>query len=144
MSTALHLRTMAALLRQAAPLDRLSLVLFAVALLLGAWYASAGAALAAALCLLSVLAGLLQRYWAARVGLDVALLEAVLAEADLDQAGTDLDAALHRLGLLRRLPPPRDWQARWRGMRGLLLRQLASLALQLLALLAAPIAAQFA
>ncbi|MDR6674166.1 hypothetical protein [Xanthomonas sp. 1678] len=144
MSTRLQLRTMAALLRQAAPLDRLSLTLLAVALLLGAWYANAGAALAMALCLLSVLAGLLQRYWAARVGLDVALLDAVLAEADPDQAGADLDAALHRLGLLRQLPPPRDWQARWRGMRGLLLRQVASLALQLLALLAAPIAAQFA
>lgn len=136
MSTPLQLRTMAAVLRQGLPLDRLSLALLAVALLLGAWYGSAGAALAAALCLLSALAGLLQRYWAARVGLDVALLEAVLAEVDLDRAGSDLDAALHRLGLLRRLPPPRDWQARWRGMRGLLLRQLASLALQLLAVLA--------
>ncbi|QNH22981.1 hypothetical protein HEP73_03930 [Xanthomonas sp. GW] len=144
MSTPLELRTMAALLRQASPLDRLSLALLAVALLLGVWYGSAGAHVALAACLLSVLAGVLQRYWAARVGLDAALLDAVLAEADLDQAGADLDAALHRLGLLRRLPPPRDWQARWRGMRGLLLRQIASLALQLLALLAAPIAAQFA
>jgi hypothetical protein len=142
MSTPLELRTMAALLRQASPLDRMSLVSLAVALLLGAWYASADASLAAMLCLLSVLAGAVQRYWAARIGLDAALLEAVLAEADLDQAGSDLDAALHRLGLLRRLPPPRDWQARWRGMRGLLLRQVATLALQLLALLAAPIAAQ--
>lgn len=144
MSTPLQLRTMAAVLRQAAPLDRLSLALFAVALLLGAWYAGAGTLLAAALCLLSVLAALSQRYWAARVGLDVALLEAVLAEADLEQAGSDLDAALHRLGLLRQLPPPRDWQARWRGMRGLLLRQVASLALQLLAVLAALSVAAFA
>jgi len=143
MSTPLDLRTMAALLRQASPLDRLSLVLLAVALLLGAWYANIDTSLAAMLCLLSVLAGVVQRYWAARVGLDAALLDAVLAEANLDQAGSDLDAALHRLGLLRRLPPPRDWQARWRGMRGLLLRQIASLALQLLALLAAPIAAQY-
>lgn len=141
MSTPLQLRTMAAVLRQAAPLDRLSLALLAVALLLGAWYASAGAPLPAVLCLLGVLAGLLQRYWAARVGLDVALLEAMLAEPDLQRAGTDLDGALHQLGLLRRLPPPRDWQARWHGMRGLLQRQLASLALQLAALLAAPIVA---
>lgn len=141
MSTPLQLRTMAALLRQAAPLDRLSLALLAVALLLGAWYAYVGAALAAMLCLLSALAGVVQHYWAARAGLDAALLDAVLAETDLDQAGSDLDAALHRLGLLRRLPPPRDWQARWRGMRGLLLRQLASLALQLLAVLAALIVA---
>ncbi|MBB4127699.1 hypothetical protein GGR77_003021 [Xanthomonas translucens] len=141
MSTPLELRTMAALLRQAAPLDRLSLALLAVALLLGAWFANAGATLAAMLCLLSVLAGMVQRYWAARVGLDAALLDAVLAQRDLDQAGSDLDAALHRLGLLRRLPPPRDWQARWRGMRGLLLRQATGLALQLLAVLAALIAA---
>jgi len=141
MSTPLEMRTMAALLRQAAPLDRLSLALLAVALLLGAWYASVGAAPAAMLCLLSVLAGVVQRYWAARAGLDAALLDAVLAEAELDQAGSDLDAVLHRLGLLRRLPPPRDWQVRWRGMRGLLLRQIASLALQLLAVLAALIVA---
>lgn len=141
MSAPLELRTMAALLRQAAPLDRLSLALLAVALLLGAWFANAGATLAAMLCLLSVLAGMVQRYWAARAGLDAALLDAVLAQPDLAQAGSDLDAALHRLGLLRRLPPPRDWQARWRGMRGLLLRQAASLALQLLAVLAALIAA---
>jgi len=141
MSTPLEMRTMAALLRQAAPLDRLSLALLAVALLLGAWYASVGAAPAAMLCLLSVLAGVVQRYWAARAGLDAALLDAVLAEAELDQAGSDLDAVLHRLGLLRCLPPPRDWQVRWRGMRGLLLRQIASLALQLLAVLAALIVA---
>jgi hypothetical protein len=141
MSTPLELRTMAAVLRQAAPLDRLSLALLAIAVVLGAWYASAGATLAAALCLFGVLAGLLQRYWAARVGLDAALLDAVLAEPDPDQAGADLDRALHQLGLLRRLPPPRDWQARWRGMRGLLQRQLASLALQLSALMAALIVA---
>jgi hypothetical protein len=144
MNTPLQLRTMAALLRQAVPLDRLSLVLLAVALLLGARYANVDTSLAAMLCLLSVLAGVVQRYWAARVGLDAALLDAVLAEVELDQAGSDLDAALHRLGLLRRLPPPRDWHARWRGMRGLVLLQIASLALQLLALLAAPLAAQFA
>ncbi|WP_369934570.1 hypothetical protein [Xanthomonas tesorieronis] len=144
MSTPLELRTMAALLRQSSPLDRLSLALLSVALLLGAWYANVGMPLAALLCLLGALAGAVQRYWAARVGLDAALLDAVLAEADLDQAGSDLDAALHRLGLLRRLPPPRDWQARWRGMRGLLLRQIASLALQLLAMLAALIVATVA
>ncbi|WP_295924581.1 hypothetical protein [uncultured Xanthomonas sp.] len=144
MSTPLELRTMAAVLRQGAPLDRLSLVLLATALLLVAWYAGTGAVLAAALCAGSALAGLLQRYWAARVGLDVDLLEAVLAEAEPARAGADLDAVLHRLGLLRTLPPPRDWLARWQGMRRLLRRQLIALAAQLLALLLALCTAQFA
>ncbi|MCW0374800.1 hypothetical protein [Xanthomonas sacchari] len=144
MSTPLELRTMAAVLRQGAPLDRLSLVLLATALLLVAWYAGTGAVLAAALCAASALAGLLQRYWAARVGLDVDLLEAVLAEAEPARAGVDLDAVLHRLGLLRTLPPPRDWLARWQGMRRLLRRQLIALAAQLLALLLALCTAQFA
>ncbi|MET0551011.1 MAG: hypothetical protein ABW002_17265 [Xanthomonas sp.] len=144
MSTPLELRTMAAVLRQGAPLDRLSLALLVVALLLGAWYPGHGAMLAAVWCGVSVLAGLLQRYWAARVGLDVALLEAVLAEAELPRAGADLDAALQRLGLLRALPPPRDWLARWQGMRRLLRRQLSSLAVQLLALVLALCTGQFA
>ncbi|MCC4593997.1 hypothetical protein LL974_22985 [Xanthomonas campestris pv. cannae] len=137
MNTPLELRTMAAVLRQAAPLDRLSLLLLAVSVLLAAWYAGTGAVLAVCCCGVAALAGLLQRYWAARVGLDVALLEAVLAEPDLQRAGADLDAALQRLGLLRTLPPPRDWPARWQGMRRLLRRQLLCFALQVLSLLLA-------
>lgn len=137
MNTPLELRTMAAVLRQAAPLDRLSLLLLAVSVLLAAWYAGTGAVLAVCCCGVAALAGLLQRYWAARVGLDVALLEAVLADPDLQRAGADLDTALQRLGLLRTLPPPRDWLARWQGMRRLLRRQLLCFALQVLSLLLA-------
>lgn len=137
MSTPLELRTMAAVLRQAAPLDRLSLLLLAVSVPLAAWYAGSGAVLAVSCCGVAALAGLLQRYWAARVGLDVALLEAMLAEPDLQRAGADLDAALQRLGLLRTPPPPRDWLARWQGMRRLLRRQLLCFALQGLSLLLA-------
>ncbi|KAA8921338.1 hypothetical protein CEK64_02675 [Xanthomonas sontii] len=137
MSTPLELRTMAAVLRQGAPLDRLSLLLLALTVALAAWYAGGGALLAVVCCGVAALAGLLQRYWAARVGLDVALLEAVLAEPDLPRAGADLDAVLQRLGLLRRPPPPRDWLARWQGMRRLLRRQLLCFALQVLSLLLA-------
>ncbi len=137
MSTPLELRTMAAVLRQGAPLDRLSLLLLALTVALAAWYAGGGALLPVVWCGVAALAGLLQRYWAARVGLDVALLEAVLAEPDLPRAGADLDAVLQRLGLLRRPPPPRDWLARWQGMRRLLRRQLLCFALQVLSLLLA-------
>ncbi|MBN6152606.1 hypothetical protein JR065_19925 [Xanthomonas sp. AmX2] len=143
MNTRLQLRTMAALLRQGRPLDRLSALLLVVALLLAAWFAG-GERAAAVLCLLSVPAALLQGYWAARVGLDLSLLDAVLEETDIDQAGSDLDAALHRLGLLPRLPPARDWSARWRGMRRLLRWQLASVALQSLLVLLAVLAALIA
>ncbi|WP_295943011.1 hypothetical protein [uncultured Xanthomonas sp.] len=128
---------MAAVLRQGAPLDRLSLLLLALTVALAAWYAGGGALLPVVWCGVAALAGLLQRYWAARVGLDVALLEAVLAEPDLPRAGADLDAVLQRLGLLRRPPPPRDWLARWQGMRRLLRRQLLCFALQVLSLLLA-------
>ncbi|WP_295917655.1 hypothetical protein [uncultured Xanthomonas sp.] len=128
---------MAAVLRQGAPLDRLSLLLLALTVALAAWYAGGGALLPVVWCGVAALAGLLQRYWAARVGLDVALLEAVLAEPDLPRAGADLDAVLQRLGLLCRPPPPRDWLARWQGMRRLLRRQLLCFALQVLSLLLA-------
>ncbi|WP_254459442.1 hypothetical protein [Xanthomonas sacchari] len=137
MSTPLELRAMAAVLRQGAPLDRLSQLLLAVTVALAAWFAGGGAVLAAACCGVAVLAGLLQRYWAARAGLDVALLEAVLAEPDLQRAGADLDAALQRLGLLHTLPPPRDWLARWQGMRRVLRRQVGCFAMQVLALVLA-------
>lgn len=88
---------------------------------------------------LSALAGLAQRYWAFRVGLDADLLDAVLGQlerghTDDAQAAQQLDQALQDIGLLRHAPPVRDWAARWRGMRGLLRTQLLCAALQVLAL----------
>lgn len=137
MTAVMTLASMRALLRQGAAIDRCALLLLAAAvLLLGITDAPTVAQVAYAL---SALAGLAQRYWAFRVGLDADLLDAVLGQlegghADDTQAAQQLDQALQDIGLLRHAPPVRDWAARWRGMRGLLCRQLLCAALQVLAL----------
>lgn len=137
MTAVMTLASMRALLRQGAAIDRCALLLLAAAvLLLGITDAPRVAQVAYAL---SALAGLAQRYWAFRVGLDADLLDAVLGQlegghADDTQAGQQLDQALQDIGLLRHAPPVRDWSARWRGMRGLLRTQLLCAALQVLAL----------
>ncbi|WP_426788562.1 hypothetical protein [Xanthomonas campestris] len=137
MTAVMTLASMRALLRQGAAIDRCALLLLAAAvLLLGITDAPLVAQVAYAL---SALAGLAQRYWAFRVGLDADLLDAVLGQlerghADDAQAGQQLDQALQDIGLLRHAPPVRNWSARWRGMRGLLRTQLLCAALQVLAL----------
>ena len=139
------LASMRAVLRQGAALDRFSLLLLAaVIVLLGIADAPPLVQLGYAL---SAIAGLLQRYWALRVGLDAALLDAVIGQIERSPsseqqvvqqlAAQQLDQALHTIGLLRALPAARDWLPRWAGMRGLLRWQLASVALQILALAAA-------
>ncbi|WP_115526914.1 MULTISPECIES: hypothetical protein [Xanthomonas] len=133
------LAAMRAVLRQGAALDRFSLLLLAAAIaLLGVAEAPPSIQLSFAL---SAAAGLMQRYWAFRVGLDVDLLEAVIAQiargSDETQAAQQLDTALHAIGLRATLPPTRDWSARWSGMRRLLRWQLASVAAQLLWMVAA-------
>ncbi|MEA9772438.1 hypothetical protein VDF71_14305 [Xanthomonas campestris pv. raphani] len=137
MTAVMTLASMRALLRQGAAIDRCSVLLLSAAvLLLGITDAPRVVQIAYAL---SALAGLAQRYWAFRVGLDADLLDAVLGQlkrghADDTQAAQQLDQALQDIGLLRHAPPVRDWAARWCGMRGLLRTQLLCAALQVLAL----------
>ncbi|APO96269.1 hypothetical protein [Xanthomonas vesicatoria] len=138
-TSVMTLAAMRAVLRQGAALDRFSLLLLAVAIvLLGVAQAPPLIQLSFAL---SAAAGLMQRYWAFRVGLDVDLLDGVIAQVahgnDETQAAQHLDTALHALGLRATLPPTRDWSARWIGMRRLLRWQLASVASQLLWMVAA-------
>ncbi|NIJ88958.1 hypothetical protein FHR49_001745 [Xanthomonas campestris] len=140
MSATMTLASMRAVLRQGAALDRCSLLLLAaVIVLLGITDAPASIQLCYAL---SVAAGVVQRVWAFRVGLDADLLEAVLQQIAIDnsdehRAAQQLDQALQTIGLLRTVPAPRDWLARWAGMRRLLLRQVGSVMVQMLALCAA-------
>ncbi|MCC8627277.1 hypothetical protein [Xanthomonas vesicatoria] len=138
-TSAMTLVAMRAVLRQGAALDRFSLLLLAVAIvLLGVAQAPPLIQLSFAL---SAAAGLMQRYWVFRVGLDVDLLDGVIAQVahgnDEAQAAQHLDTALHALGLRATLPPTRAWSARWIGMRRLLRWQLASVASQLLWMVAA-------
>ncbi|KAB7771045.1 hypothetical protein [Xanthomonas maliensis] len=136
MTPPMLLGAMRALLRQGALLERLGLVLLLAALLVLA--GTAAPAWVRCVYGISVVAGLLQQYWALRVGLDAELLNAAIdqlqrGETALQTAG-HLDQALHALGLRANDASPRDWPARWRGMRGLLLRQAVWLAIQLSAL----------
>ncbi|QHG88336.1 hypothetical protein ACCQ13_17060 [Xanthomonas sp. NCPPB 1638] len=134
------LSTMRAVLRQGAALDRFSLVLLAAAIaLLGVADAPPLIQVSYAL---SAMAGVVQRYWAFRVGLDADLLEGTIAHlghvgGSEQDAAQQLDAALHAVGLVAARPSPCDWAARWNGMRRLLRWQLASVMGQLLLFAAA-------
>ncbi|OOW72710.1 hypothetical protein Xmlh_05495 [Xanthomonas axonopodis pv. melhusii] len=136
----LTLPAMRAVLRQGAALDRFSLLLLAAAIgLLGVAEAPPLMQLGYAV---SVLAGVVQRYWAFRVGLDADLLAASIAHLKRcggteQEAAHQLDAAMHAIGLLAKLPPARDWASRCAGMRRLLRWQLASVVVQLLLVAAA-------
>ncbi|CCF69458.1 hypothetical protein [Xanthomonas citri] len=136
----LTLPAMRAVLRQGAALDRFSLLLLAAAIgLLGVAEAPPLMQLGYAI---SVLAGVVQRYWAFRVGLDADLLAASIAHLERcggseQEAAHQLDAAMHAIGLIPKLPPARDWASRCAGMRRLLRWQLASVVVQLLLVAAA-------
>lgn len=134
------LSTMRAVLRQGATLDRFSLVLLAAAIaLLGVADAPPLIQMSYAV---SAMAGVVQRYWAFRVGLDADLLEGTIAHlrhggGSEQDAAQQLDAALHAVGLVAKPPSSRDWASRWNGMRRLLRWQLASVMGQLLLFAAA-------
>lgn len=98
------------------------------------------AMLAAGLLLLSVVAGVAQTYHAWRVALDASLLQLLCDEGlDGEAAARRIDQLLHDSSLRRAPPdaPLRGWDARWAGMRGLLLRQYLLTAVQLVLVLLA-------
>lgn len=139
MSLADDLPMMRLLLRQGRLPAALSLGLLMVALLL-LGIEPGLAMFAAGLLLLSVAAGMVQAYYAARVQLDASLLQLLLQENLHGEAAAErVDAALHVAGLRRRdaQAPTRGWDVRWAGMRGLLLRQYAAALLQFATLLLA-------
>ncbi|QWP79239.1 hypothetical protein J5226_00435 [Lysobacter sp. K5869] len=126
---------MAALLAQGRTLCAASLLLSALALL-GLFEAAGVSGWRPALWLAAA-AGLLQLYYAVRVDFDARLLQALAAHDDADGGAARLDAALAALGLRKPATAPRDWPSRWRGARGLLLKQAGLTILQSAALLAA-------
>lgn len=139
---AFELRAMAALLAQGRTLCAASLLLTALALL-GLFEAAGVGGWRPALWLAAA-AGLVQLYCAVRVDFDARLLQALAAQVEADaRAGADagaarLDAALAALGLRKPAAgPARGWPSRWRGARGLLLKQAGLVILQSAALLAA-------
>ncbi|MCU1068233.1 hypothetical protein [Stenotrophomonas maltophilia] len=125
MSRAPDLATMQLLLRQGRWPALLSLGLLLVALLL-LGIEPGLAMIAAALLLISVAVGIAQACQAWRVGLDASLLQLLRDEGlDGEAAARRTDQLLHDSGLRRAAPdaPLRGWDARWAGMRRLLLRQ---------------------
>ena len=128
----------AAFLAQGRLIGRLSLPLTAGAILLLVALAIFGPAprIATAIALLAaIVLGLVERYFAFRVGFDAALF-ARLAD-DPDAALSRLDRALIDLGLLPSEKARRPLEVRFAGARKLLLRQAAAAILQVLALIAA-------
>ena len=139
MSTVPDLATMQLLLRQGRWPACLSLGLLLVALLL-LGIETGLAMIAAGLLLLSVAAGIAQAYHAWRVGLDADLLQLLRDEGLHDEAAARrTDQLLHDSGLRRASPAAqlRGWDARWAGMRRLLLRQYLLTAVQFVLLLVA-------
>lgn len=139
MSTFPDLATMQLLLRQGRWPACLSLGLLLVALLL-LGIETGLAMIAAGLLLLSVAAGIAQAYHAWRVGLDADLLQLLRDEGLHDEAAARrTDQLLHDSGLRRASPAAqlRGWDARWAGMRRLLLRQYLLTAVQFVLLVVA-------
>jgi hypothetical protein len=133
--SAFELRAMSALLAQGRWLCAASLLLW-LAALLGLILGAAPPPWAPIAWPLSLLAGLAQLYYAIRVDFDARLLQALAESGDGAHAARRLDAALSRLGLLKPGREGRDWPRRWRGARGLLLRQALVLIVQFAALIA--------
>ncbi|MEN6649171.1 hypothetical protein [Stenotrophomonas hibiscicola] len=139
MSTVPDLAAMQLLLRQGRWPACLSLGLLLVALLL-LGIETGLAMIAAGLLLLSVAAGIAQAYHAWRVGLDANLLQLLRDEGLHDEAAARrTDQLLHDSGLRRASPAAqlRGWDARWAGMRRLLLRQYLLTAVQFVLLVVA-------
>lgn len=129
--TGFDLRVMGLLLAQRARLHALSCGLLALAAL---WITLAAAAVATlqavpgSLLLGSLVAGLCQGYYAARIGFDAALLDASAGAAA--QAAAMIDRSLLSLGLVPAARCGRDWVTRWQGMRALCRGQLWALLVQ--------------
>lgn len=139
MSAVPDLSMMQLLLRQGRLPAALSLGLLLVALLLLGVQPELAMA-AAGLLLLSVAAGAVQAYYAVRVGLDASLLQLLQRESlDSEAAAQRVDAALQTAGLRRQGADAvlRGWDARWLGMRRLLVRQYVATLLQFATLLLA-------
>lgn len=123
----------ATLLRRGRSLDHCSGALSLIAVLVGlSPLFGAPTSLGLALfCVLLLMVGLAQKYWALRVALDAELF-AQLAEAgeQLDSQTQALDQALQRLKLQPAEHDARSWNQRSHGALGLLRKQALCLLLQ--------------
>lgn len=133
------LATASALLSQGRIIDRLSrlLTLASLGLLVGAAALVILSTKLAIALTLAVLAGVVQTYFAIRVGFDAALFDRLRQSAAVDLA--TLDAALVQLGLLPTSKTGRPLDQRIAGAQRLFYRQGIALAIQVAILMGAAV-----
>lgn len=134
MASEMSLLLTAGLLRRGRQLDQLStgLTLLGLAGGLLPLLIGRGNLLMALPCVLLILLGVVQKYWAIRVALDAELFTTLAADPTLRQARiAELDAALVELHLQPATQATRPWDARIRGAWRLLRLQALWLAAQL-------------
>jgi hypothetical protein len=135
MATEIQLFTVASLLRRGKALDGLSsaVSLLGLAIGLAPLLGVTAQPFSALFCVLLVLLGLVEKYWALRVALDAELFQCLADDAEhLARRTVDLDQALTRLGLQPANLAVRSWDERSRGALRLLRLQALSLFAQLL------------
>jgi hypothetical protein len=135
MATEIQLFTVASLLRRGKALDGLSsaVSLLGLAIGLAPLLGVTAQPFSALFCVLLVLLGLVEKYWALRVALDAELFQCLADDAEhLARRTLDLDQALTRLGLQPANLAVRSWDERSRGALRLLRLQALSLFAQLL------------
>lgn len=135
MATEMQLFTVASLLRRGRALDGLSCGLSATALLLGLapLLGATTRPSTAILCVLLILLGLVQKYWALRVALDAELFQRLADNIEqLPMHTAALDEALINLKLQPANPVSRSWDERSHAALRLLRRQALWLLAQLL------------
>lgn len=134
MASEMSLLLIASLLRRGRQLDQLStgLTLLGLAGGLLPLLIGRGNLLMALPCVLLILFGLVQKYWAIRVALDAELFATLAADPTQRQARlAELDAALVELHLQPTTQAARPWDARIRGAWHLLRLQALWLGVQL-------------
>ncbi|SDH25332.1 hypothetical protein SAMN05216588_103345 [Pseudomonas flavescens] len=139
MASEMHLQLIAGLLRRGKALDRLSSALTLLALVIGLGPLLGFMALTTggAVCVLLLVCGLLQKYYALRVALDAELFaQAANDPTQLTRRTAELDKALLTLGS-KADQGSRSWEQRGQGALRLLRLQALWLGLQMLIALAA-------
>lgn len=138
MASEMQLGLVASLLRRGRSLDGLSSGLSLLALVIGLapLLGAPSSPLAALLCVLLVVLGLVQKHWALRVAVDAELFTQMAACDQLEARTRQLDQSLVELGLQAANLPSRSWSERSRGALRLLRQQTIWLLAQLTVALA--------
>lgn len=140
MSHEMQLHIVASLLRRGKALDNLStgLTLLCIGFGLVQLLITVPNALLLVVVVIGVLLGILEKYYAIRVGFDADLFHMVASDPQwLSDRTAALDDALAQLGLAPVDKAARSWASRSQGALKLLRQQLLFLAVQLLVLLSA-------